>query len=148
STVTPGPFSKFFINIPGGSTVVAGSPFLFKSQAADQFGNLVSNYTGPTSVTLASSPPDPQSSFTGTLNSGRFGVFLGNFKTAGSYMRIASAGTFSGSSAPVTVLPADASYFTVTAPATATTGNAINVTVTAFDHFGNLATGYKAQVQL
>src|SRR5262249_17765399 len=46
----------------------------------------------------------------------------------------------------ITVAPAGASYFTVTAPASAGTGSAVNVTVKAFDLYGNLATDYAGQV--
>ena len=33
--------------VSGGSSLVAGSPFLFTVQAVDQFGNPVANYAGP-----------------------------------------------------------------------------------------------------
>src|SRR5207302_11111608 len=116
--------------------------------AVDASGNLVPRYTGPTGITVTSSPPDPQSSFTGTLNSSGFGFFFGTLKTAGSYTLTATAGTFSGTSGSLTVISSDATYFTVTAPPAATTGSSFNVTVTAFDHFGNIATGYTGTVTL
>ena len=148
--VSAGPFSAFAVSVPGGNTIVAGNPFLFTAQAADSFGNPVTSYSGPTSVTASASPPDPQSNFpiTETLNSSGFGIFLGNLKTAGSYTLTATAGTVSGTSASLTVTPSDANYFTVTAPAAATTGSSFDVTVTAFDHFGNIATGYTGTVAL
>jgi ELWxxDGT repeat protein len=149
-TVSAGPFSRFLVGIPGGNALVAGNPFLVSVQAADQFGNPVTSYSGATSVTVAASPPDPQagSSVTGALNSSGFGVFLGNLKTAGSYALTVTAGSFSGTSASLTVTPSAASYFTVSAPTAATTGTPFPVTVTAFDHFGNIATGYTGTVKL
>ena len=50
----------------------------------------------------------------------------------------------------MTVNPAitSAYYFTLTTPAAATTGNLFDVTVTAFDHFGNIATAYSGTVKL
>src|SRR5207253_11509350 len=44
--------------------------------------------------------------------------------------------------------PANSVYFTVAAPAKATTGSPLNVTVTAFDQFSNIATGYTGTVKL
>src|SRR5205807_1714287 len=46
----------------------------------------------------------------------------------------------------VTVTAAAASRFTVAAPATGTAGTAFDVTVTAYDPFGNQATGYLGSV--
>jgi hypothetical protein len=146
-TVNGGP-AKFLVSIPNGNTIVAGNPFLVTVQAVDASGNPVANYTGPTSVTFSSSPPDPKSNFTGTLGSSGFGLFLGNLKKAGSYTLTVTAGTVSGTSSNLTVSPSDPSYFTVTAPTAATTGSPFNVTVTTFDQFGNIATGYASTVKL
>jgi sugar lactone lactonase YvrE len=153
-TATTGPITvnggsaKFLVSIPSGNTIVVGDPFLVTVQAVDASGNPVANYSGPTNVTFSSSPPDPQKSFTATLNSSGYGFFLGNLKTAGSYTLTATAGTVSGTSSSLTVIPSDASYFTVKAPAAAIAGNSFNVTVTAYDHFGNIATGYTGTVKL
>src|SRR5207247_2656203 len=51
-----------------------------------------------------------------------------------------------GTSGAVSVSPAAASVFTVTAPGTATAGTAFSVTVTAKDPYGNTATGYTGTV--
>jgi hypothetical protein len=136
--------------ITGGGTIVAGNPFLFTVQAADSLGNPVTTYSGPTGITATATPADPQGNFpiTGALNSSGFGFFAGTLKTAGSYMLTITAGTFSGTSDSLIVTPAAPSYFTVTAPAAATTGSPVNVTVTALDHFGNIATGYTGTVKL
>jgi hypothetical protein len=146
--VNPGPFSKFSVNVPGGNSMVAGNLFQVTVQAADAFGNALTSYSGPSSVLIAASPPDPQGNFpiTGTLNASGFGFFLGSLKTAGSYTLMTTAGTFSGTSGSITVTPSTASFFTVAAPPTATTGSSVNITVTAVDHFGNVATGYAGHV--
>src|SRR5205085_3839727 len=62
------------------------------------------------------------------------------------YSLITSSGFYTGFSSGITVAPANAIYFTVTTPATATTGSPINVKVTALDQFSNIATGYSGQV--
>jgi hypothetical protein len=147
-TVSPSVASKMVVSLPAGNTVAAGSPFLVTAQAADQFGNPVTTYAGPTSVTAAASPPDPQadSPITCTLSSGGFGFFLVNLKTAGTYTLALAAGSVSGASSSITVTPGTANHFAVTAPVTATTGSSINVKVTALDPFGNVAAGYSGQI--
>jgi hypothetical protein len=149
-TVNSGSFSEFVVGVPGGNTIVAGNPFFFTAQATDQFGNSVATYNGPTSIMASTSPPDPQSNFpiTGALSNSGFGLFLANLTTAVTYTLTTTAGSVSGTSGSLTVTPSAANYFTVIAPAAATTGSPFNVTVTAFDHFGNVATGYVGTVKL
>ncbi|MGO9468906.1 MAG: YDG domain-containing protein, partial [Isosphaeraceae bacterium] len=47
---------------------------------------------------------------------------------------------------PITVNPAAASRLSITAPATATAGRPFTITVTAFDPYNNVATGYRGTV--
>ena len=47
---------------------------------------------------------------------------------------------------PITVNPAAASSLSITAPATATAGRPFTITVTAFDPYNNVATGYRGTV--
>jgi N-acetylneuraminic acid mutarotase len=147
-TVLLGVPDRFVVNVSGGNTLQAGVPFVFTAQAIDQFGKPVTSYTGPISVTATTTPNDPQGSFplTGELLSTGFGVFQGSLKMAGSYAITVTAGSFLGTSSSLTVAPAEANYFTITAPANATTGNAFTTTIQAFDHYGNLATGYSGRV--
>src|SRR5207302_869547 len=123
-TVLANPFSKFAVSVLGGNTVVAGSPFLFTVQATDQFGNPVTTYSGPTSITTTISPLDPLSNFplNGMLSPSGFGFCQGNLKTVGSYTISVTAGAYSGSSSAIAVTSASAVYFTVAAPTTAITG--------------------------
>ena len=85
------------------------------------------------------------------MNNG-FGVTLGTLKTVagGPWTITAASGTFNGTSAPVTVTPAGAAYFTVAgpSPATAITNTSFPVTVRALDAFNNLATNYTGTVKL
>jgi hypothetical protein len=147
-TVLIGAPDRFVVNVPGGNALQAGVPFVFTVQAIDQFGKPVTSYTGPTRITATTTPNDPQGSFplTGELLSTGFGVFQGSLKMAGSYAITVAAGSFSGTSSSLTVAPAETNYFTITAPANATTGNAFTITIQAFDHYGNLATGYSGRV--
>ena len=143
-TVSAGAFSKFALTVVGGNTVVAGGAFLLTAQATDAFGNPISSTL--TNITATISPTDPHFPVSAPVNSSGFAFFLGTLQTAGSYTITAG-----GSSTNVTVTPASPDYFTVTAPAqpfAATTGTPFNVTVKAFDRFGNPAAGYTGTVSL
>src|SRR5262249_31078083 len=122
--------------------------FLFTVQAVDQFGNPVSAYSGPSSVTITSTPTDPLANLplNGSVNSSGFGFFQGNLKGAGTYTLTASAGAMTGVSNTISVIPSTAVYFAVIAPASADTGAAFNITVKALDQFGNLCAGYQGKV--
>ena len=145
-------FSKFVDTVPSGNTVVAGSYFLFTVQAADPNSNPVSSYNGPINVSTTVSPADPLGNFpvAGNLQVSTIGLgyFLGTLQTAGTYILTTSAGGFTGTSGPITVVPTSANYFTVAAATTATTGGFILVTVTARDPYGNIVTGYTGTVKL
>src|SRR5581483_6071393 len=56
--------------------------------------------------------------------------------------------TITGTSSTVNTSPASAARYTVSAPGNATAGNAFDVTVTARDAYGNVATGYGGTVHL
>ena len=67
---------------------------------------------------------------------------------AGSYAVSATAsGITTPASFSLTNAAATATHFTVIAPATTTAGSAFSVTVTAYDLFGNIATGYTGTVR-
>jgi hypothetical protein len=83
-----------------------------------------------------------------TLSNGA-AVFSITLKTAGNQTVTATdtvSGSITGSSSAVSVAAAAATHFTVTAPASATAGSALNVTVTAVDTYGNVAAGYTGTV--
>ena len=146
------PFSKYVVNIQGGNTITAGNPFLVTVQAADQFGNPVSSYIGPTALSIAASLTDPIGTLPSSVsvNSSGFGYFLATFKTAGAYTITATDKTDSitDASSPITVTPAPAVYFKVAAPGTAITNTSFPITVTALDAFSNVTTNYTGTVHL
>jgi hypothetical protein len=152
-TGTSGPIAvstvatKLAVNVPTSAT--AGTPFAVTVMAEDAGGNLASNYTGTVQFTSTDSHAVLPAS---AQLSGGFGVFLVTLKTvAGNPWTITAQDTMTssitGTSANVAVTPAPATYFTVTVPpGTATTGAPFNATVTAFDSYGNTATGYSGTV--
>ncbi len=149
--IVPGSFNKFVVTILSAATVSAGTSVLVTVQAADAFGNAVSQYPGPKTVSLAPSPFDPIGTMPKNLplNGSGFGFFQATFKTANTYTISVTdvPDGITGVSPPLAVTPASAAYFLVTAPP-AITGSSVNVVVQAFDPYGNLATGYAGLVHI
>jgi hypothetical protein len=145
-TVTAGPANKLIVSVVGGNNATAGNVLSIGIQAWDQYGNPASG-----NVMLSAGPnADPLSNFpiNGKLSSNGYSVFAGVLKTAGTYIITATSGSASAPSQAITIYPADASYFTLTAPTSAITGNPINVTATAYDKYGNLTPQYRGTVKL
>ena len=120
-------------------------------QVQDQYGNAVADSGATVAMTVSTGP----GSFTGTSTTSAVtnGSGLATFNnlvlnTAGNtYSVQAASSLLIGTSSVFTVNPASATTYTVsgfTSPTTA--GAAHNVTVTAHDAFGNVATGYTGTV--
>jgi hypothetical protein len=134
------------VSAPGAAT--AGSPAVFTVTALDSNNATVTGYVG----TVAFTSSDPGASVVlpapSTLTGGQ-GVFSASLATVGTRTLTATDtvnSSITGASGPIVVSAAVASRFTLTAPGTATAGNATTFTVTAFDKFGNTATGYTGSV--
>jgi hypothetical protein len=132
------------------SPVVAGTQGTVSVMAEDPYGNVDS--TGPNAfngtVTLTSS--DGQATLPGpaSLSNGS-GTFNVTLKTAVTQSITATSGNLTGSQSGIQVNAAAASHLVVTAsPTSATVGAEVGVTVTAYDPYHNLATGYTGTVQL
>jgi hypothetical protein len=140
--VTAGAATKLVVSAP--TTVPAGTSFNVTVTAQDAFGNTASY--APT-VTLSSTDAQAFGMGAKTLTGGT-GSFATTHQTAGTQRITATgAGTppISGS-ADVTVIPASATHFVVTAPSTAVAGTAFSYIVTARDQYNNLASAYSGTV--
>ncbi|MFD0894868.1 DUF11 domain-containing protein [Luteolibacter ambystomatis] len=143
-TITPAAATHYTVSAPGSAT--AGTAFNVTVTALDQFNNTATGYAGTVHFTssdaAATLPADT------TLTSG-VGTFSATLRTAGSRTITATdtvTGSITGTSASITVNPAAATHYAVSAPGSATAGTAFNVTVTALDQFNNTATGYAGTV--
>jgi Bacterial pre-peptidase C-terminal domain len=146
-SVQPVPiFTKYLVTpLISSSTITAGNSFAIQVQAADQFGNpMTSGYNGPSTVTVGLIPPSSASGFPFniTLGSSGIGWAVVSLVQVGTYTITATAGSFSGSSSPITVLPAAAAKLAFgTQPVNTPTGVTLApVTVQVQDQFGNLIT--------
>jgi hypothetical protein len=158
-TATAGPVSgsstNFTVNGTGTTTnfslstpsPTAGTAFNETITATDTYGNLTSGYsgsktlvfTGPSNAPNGHVPTYP-GTVTFTSGVGTASITLYDAQTT---TLTATQSAIAGTSASFTVNPsATASSFTVSNPGAQTAGAAFNETITAFDAWGNAATGY------
>ena len=142
-TVSPGPATHLSITAP--ATAAVENPVDVEVTAADDYENTVTGYTG--TVTFASSDSAATLPGASTLTGGR-GTFPATFMTTG-IQAITATGTdgpstISGTSGDIRVIAA--THFSVTAPASATTGLPLTFTITALDDDNNPVTGYVGTV--
>jgi hypothetical protein len=136
----------FAVSTPASAT--AGAPFDVTVIAKDASNNTMTGYTGTIHFTSSDSgAPDLPSNY--NFVAGDHGSHTFNqgatLKTAGSQTVTVNdtSQTSKTGTATISVSPAAADHFKVTAPATATAGTAFNtVTLTAQDAYNNTATGY------
>ncbi len=128
------------------AATTAGNPIVVTVTALDAFNNIVLGDTDTIHFTSndaqAALPPDAP------LQAG-VGFFAAILKTAGNDTITATdtaAGNVTGTSQSIAVTAAAASHFSVTAPATAITGDPVSFTVTALDQFANLVNAYNRTV--
>jgi hypothetical protein len=145
-----GSASHFLLSVASNST--AGMPFAVTLTALDNLNSIATAYSG--TVTFTSSDPYPgvlpadytfrpsdQGTHTFT------GVTLFTTGTQTLTVQDTTNSTLTGS-ATITVSPASTSRLLLTAPPTPVAGTAFDVTVTALDPYGNVATGYTGTVTL
>jgi hypothetical protein len=159
-TDSPGAISKMVV---GGFTspATAGVPSTFAVSLQDAYGNLVPGYTG----TVQFSTSDPQAtiidpvtgntvalqgfSYTFTAANPGYHFFNATLRTAGTQSITATDTTMpilTGTETGISVKPAAASKFILTAPASVTAGQSFSLTVTVEDAYGNAVTGYSGTI--
>jgi uncharacterized delta-60 repeat protein len=145
-TVNPGVAASLVLSAPASAT--AGGAFGVTVTARDAYGNVATGYSG----TVALTSTDPQAANLGnhTFTSGDAGVYTFNavqLFTAAPQSIFANDGSLSVQ-ADLTVNPGVAASLVLTAPDSATAGAGFSLTVTAYDAYGNVATGYTGTVTL
>jgi hypothetical protein len=145
-TVSPAAASVFrVIGFPG--SVSAGTSDTFVVTAYDPYGNVATGYAG--TVHFTSSDPNATLPVDGALTNGR-GSFTATLTTAGTESLTATDSAnaaLTGSEAGIAVSPAAATSLVLTAfPASVTAGTSAGFAVTAYDPYGNVATGYNGTV--
>jgi hypothetical protein len=139
--------SHFSVTAP--AQVAASSAFNFTVTALDSYGNLASSYSG----TVHFSSTDSQAALPGNHTlSGGSGVFTATLNTGssgGTNQTVTATDTVTSSITGSAVISVHSIVvgLTVIAPVSVTSGSTFNVTVFAFDQYGNLATGYGGTLQ-
>ncbi|MCU1391812.1 MAG: hypothetical protein JWM34_240 [Ilumatobacteraceae bacterium] len=126
--------------VSAASTATAGTPTNVTVTALDGSNNPTTNYAGTVMFTAAGGTPPANS----TLTNG-FGIFPVTFTTAGSHTVSATdavTSSITGVTGTIAVAAGPATNLTVSAPASDIINAPVNVTVTAFDQYGNVANGY------
>jgi hypothetical protein len=138
------PATHFVVFAPW--TASAGSSFSFTVVALDSLNNVATTYGGDVHFTTTdanvSLPADS------TLTNG-VGTFSATLRTAGSQTLTATDtlnSSIAGTSNSIVVSAAAATHFAVSAPSSATAGNAFDITITALDQFNNTVTSYGGNV--
>ena len=128
------------------SPTTAGAAHNVTVTAYDAYGNVATGYTGTVHFTSSDAQAILPANYTFTGGDAGTHTFSVTLKTAGTQSITATdtvTGSITGTQTGITVNPAGRRHLTVigfTSPTTA--GAAHNVTVTAHDAYGNVATGY------
>jgi hypothetical protein len=143
-----GPATHFRIT-PSSSSPTAGTAITLTVTALDAANNPVPGYRGLVHFTSTDGQATLPGNYTFTAADGGAHTFTGVvLKTAGSKM-VSVMDTINTSltgSVTLTVAAAAAASLRLTAPASSTAGQAFNLTATALDAYGNVATGYRGTV--
>jgi hypothetical protein len=144
-TVNPASASSF--SLPTPATQTAGSAFEEALTALDAYGNTATGYGGSKTIIFSGPSSSPNSTAPKYPGSVSFSSGVGKASItlykAESTTLTAKEGSITGSSGSFTVNPATAASLSLSAASvTPTAGEADNLTIAAFDAYGNAATAY------
>ena len=128
-------------------TETAGTALNITVTALDQYGNTATDYTGTVQFTSSDGQASLPPNSTLTNGTGNFSVTL---KTAGNQTISVTDTTNSNLTSTtntISVSPATAAQFAISAPYYVSIGVPFSITVTALDAYNNIATGYTGTVQ-
>ncbi len=139
------------------SPTTSGAAQNFTVTAYDPYGNIATGYAGTIHFTSSDSKstagsglPSDYTFTTGTGDDDGVHTFSATFKTAGTQSITTTdtvTGSITGTQSGIVVNPAAASTLVISAyPSPTTSGAAQNFTVTAYDPYGNIATGYAGTI--
>jgi hypothetical protein len=144
--VSPAPATRLVVTGP--ATATAGAALSIGVTAMDTYSNIAKAYSG--TIHFTSTDGSATLPANTTLSNGQ-GTFPATLKTAGSGTVTATdtvTSSIAGTTSAIVVSPAAVTHLSVSAPATATAGSALNVTVTAQDAYSNTVTSYSGTVHL
>jgi hypothetical protein len=131
-------------------TIGARTPFHVTARALDPEGNVDRSYAGTVHFSSTDGQATLPANYAFTLKDDGAHTFSVTLGTLGS-QTITATDTATGSikgQASVTVTPGSATHFTLTGPTKATQEELFKFVVTAFDPYGNVASGYRGTVRI
>src|SRR5713226_8998342 len=135
----PPPVATHF-SVSAPATITAGTAFQVTVSALDSSNNVVPGYSG--TVHFASTDAQAVLPADSPLTSGT-GTFSVKLKTAtGQTITVTDTASLTGTSSGTAVSAGPATRVSVTLPSAATAGITLNFSVTVFDAYNNVATGY------
>ena len=147
--VNPGPAAV--LAVAPSPTVIAGAPFAVSVSAYDAYSNLATGYTGRISFscTDVNATLPPASTFTlANLGSKTFASGARLLRAGPQLITAMDSNNFLTDSGATNVQSAAPSALAIAGPTTTVAGTPLSVTVTAFDPYGNVATGMNDTVTL
>ncbi|MFO0746962.1 MAG: FG-GAP-like repeat-containing protein [Myxococcota bacterium] len=148
TTVVDGGFAA--LDVTGPATAVAGEDASFTVVARDAFGNVAVDYAGTVAFTSDDDAAtfDADSADFSALGAAKSYTGTATLRTVGAHTIAASDAAVSGQ-ATVMVTPAAAARLgVVPTSAAVSAGGTLDITVTAYDAFDNVATGFTGSVTL
>ncbi len=151
SNISVQPAAASILKITGfANPATAGTASNLIVTAYDPYGNIATSYTGTIHFSSSDSQAALPGNYTFTTNDAGVHTFSATLKTVGTRSITATdtvTASITGSESNIGVQPAAASVLTVTGLANpVTAGVASNLTVTAYDPYGNVARGYTGTI--
>jgi hypothetical protein len=133
------------------SSATAGVAGTFTVTLKDRYGNIVTKYTGTVHFTSSDAQGVLPVNYTFTAADAGVHSFSATLKTAGTKsITVTDTTTASliGTDGGITVNPAAASQFIISAPSSVSAGVPFSLTVSVEDAYGNVVTGYTGTIHL
>ncbi|MCX7422643.1 MAG: hypothetical protein NT013_24315 [Planctomycetia bacterium] len=137
--------------VSGFAATTAGTAKSFTVTAKDASGSVISGYTGTVNFSSSDVKAGLPASYTFTAADAGSHTFSATLKTAGAQsttVKDAAIGTAIGTQSGITMTAGVATQFVLSAPSTAAASSSVNVKLTVYDAYGNIATGYTGKVTL
>ena len=151
-TITVAPVAAATLTVSGPANATAGVSFgSLTVTAKDSFGNVATGYLGTVTFSGGGTSPTLPANYTFVAGDSGTHTFTATLTQSGARTITATdtvTGTINGTTGTITVAAASAAKLRVTGSTSQTAGSAQSLTVTAFDSFGNIATGYTGAHQI
>jgi hypothetical protein len=131
------------------SPIAAGVAGTLTVTLKDPYGNIATGYTGTVHFTSSDGKASLPANYTFTAADAGVHTFSATLKTAGTQsitVKDTTTTSLTGTDGGITVKPAAASKFLISAPASVRSGVPFSLTITVQDAYGNVVTGYTGTI--